>query len=317
MVSNQEQQITFIIPAYNCQQTLSETVHSIYENNFMEGDEVIVVNDASTDNTFKIAKELQRKYPAIQILQHKINKGTAAASRNTGIENASNELIFCLDSDNILIPGSVLQLKRYLLEEKADAAAFGEIHFFKDNTDGTRRPIYNTIFKSGVFTLADALCSNYFIGQSGNYLFTKQSWLKAGRYFEPTLINQTLDSWTFTIRQLGIGAKLVKLANTYYLHRNMSDSHWNREIKRGNVSLAALTGIMPFLDKINEADVEYMFGEGRYTWFNDLEKRPIRLKIGAKGTKSVHIVKEKTITKQAPLLQRIVGAIIREVKLGS
>jgi predicted MPP superfamily phosphohydrolase len=173
-----------------------------------------------------------------------------------------------------LIPGSIALLKKYLLEEKADAASFGEIHFFKNNADGTRRPIYKTVFKHGVFTLADALCSNYFIGQSGNYLFTKNSWIKAGRYFEPSLINQTLDSWTFTIRQLGTGAKLVKLADTHYLHRNMPESHWNREIKKGNVSLAALTGIMPFLEMIKKEDIDICSGKagtlGLMIWKNGL-----------------------------------------------
>jgi glycosyltransferase involved in cell wall biosynthesis len=314
MSSDQKHQTSFIIPAFNCQQTLVETVDSIYNGNFVEGDEVIIVNDASTDHTVEIAKELQTKYPAIQIFDHKINKGTAAASRNTGIEYAQNELIFCLDSDNILVSGSLPLLKQFLLEESADAAAFGEIHFFKDNPDGSRRPIYKTIFKSGVFTLADALCSNYFIGQSGNYLFTKQSWLKAGRYFEPTLINQTLDSWTFAIRQLGTGAKLVKLAGTHYLHRNMPDSHWNREIKKGNVSLAALTGVMPFLDMFLEEDIEYIFGKDKYTWFNDLENRPIRLKNSNPGTKSVSILQAKQEETKQPLIKRVALAVLKELK---
>lgn len=305
--------ISFIIPAFNCQQTLVETVNSIYNGNFTEGDEVIIINDASTDNTFEIAKELQSKLPSIQILEHKINKGTAAAARNTGIENANNEFIFCLDSDNILVPSSVLQLKEYLLEEHADAAAFGEIHFFKDNPDGSRRSIYKTIFKNGVFTLADALCSDYFIGQSGNYLFTKQSWLEAGRYFEPTLINQTLDSWTFTIRQLGTGAKLVKLADSYYLHRNRPDSHWNKEIKKGNVSLAALSGIMPFLDIIKERDVEYIFGKGRYTWFDNLGKRPILLKDGNLGTTGVNIIHESRHS-NLPLIERIGRVLLKKIR---
>jgi glycosyltransferase involved in cell wall biosynthesis len=314
MLSNPEPKITYIIPAYNCQDTLEETIQSVFDGNFQEGDEVIIINDCSTDNTLSVIKDLQSRYKGIRLLQHTINKGTAAASRNTGIEQATTDLIFCLDSDNILMPSSVPQLKQYLLAHQADAAAFGEIHFFKDNPDGTKRPIYKTIFKNGVFTLADALCSNYFIGQSGNYLFTRQSWIKAGRYFEPTLINQTLDSWTFTIRQLGTGAKLVKLADTYYLHRNMPQSHWNREIKKGNVSLAALTGIMPFLEMILQEDVNYMFNEGRYNWFADLEKRPIRLKTGEQGRKGVDIVQENKQVKKDPFLKRIGQAVLKEIK---
>lgn len=41
---------------------------------------------------------------------------------------------------------------------------------------------------------------------------------------------------------------------------------------------------MPFLDLINDEDVEYMMSrKGRYTWFNNLEKRPIKLKSGKDG----------------------------------
>ena len=43
--------ISFIIPAYNCADTLVESIESIFDGNFEDGDEVIIVNDASTDKT--------------------------------------------------------------------------------------------------------------------------------------------------------------------------------------------------------------------------------------------------------------------------
>ena len=49
--------ISFIIPAYNCAKFLSDAVNSIFNGNFAVGDEVIIVDDASTDNTFKNCKE--------------------------------------------------------------------------------------------------------------------------------------------------------------------------------------------------------------------------------------------------------------------
>lgn len=307
--------ISFVIPAYNCQDTITETVESIFDQNFEEGDEILIVDDLSTDSTVPVLKSLAAKYPAIRLFFHKVNKGTAAAGRNTAIEQANHELIFCVDADNVLTPGSVPKLKQYMLDNQADAAAFGEIHFFKDGEDGSKKLVYKTVFKSGIYKLADALSVNYFIGQSGNYLYTKQSWLKAGRYFEPTLINQTLDSWTFTIRQLGVGCKLVKLADTHYLHRRTGSSHWNREIKKGGVSMAALTGIMPFLNQITDEDVDYIFGkETRYTWFDDLEKRPIHLKSGETGTGALKIVNVNEHVKKYPLWKRIIGAVLREIK---
>ena len=308
-------QISYVIPAYNCRKTIAETVESVFNGNFTEGDEVIIVDDCSTDDTAQVLSGLAQRYPAIRLLAHHVNKGTAAAGRNTAIEQAHNELIFCVDADNVLVPGSVPKLKNYLLEQQADAAAFGEIHFFKDGDDGTKKLVYKTVFKPGEFTLADALCTNYFIGQSGNYLFARTSWLRAGRYFEPTLINQTLDSWTFAIRQLGVGCKLVKLADTHYLHRRLPDSHWHREIKRSNVSLAALAGLMPFLDQLADESVERIFApETRLTWFDDLEKHPIRMKSGEAGTKPVKVIEVNAHVKHIPRWKRVAAAVIREMK---
>lgn len=41
--------ISFFIPAYNCEKTLEESVQSIIEGNFSEGDELVLVNDGSTE----------------------------------------------------------------------------------------------------------------------------------------------------------------------------------------------------------------------------------------------------------------------------
>ena len=183
-VMSDSRSISFIIPAYNCAETVRETVESIYNGNFNAGDEVILINDCSTDTTAEVLSELQAHYPAIRILNHRVNKGTAAASRNTGIEQSNNDLIFCLDADNVLVPNSVPKLKEHLLATKADAAAFGEMHVFNH---ATRAINYKWIF--GQRLRWQMLWRGlYWPGPSGNYLFTKQSWLKAGRYFEPTLL---------------------------------------------------------------------------------------------------------------------------------
>ncbi len=272
--------ISFIIPAYNCQDTIAESVESIFNGNFSDGDEVIIVDDASTDNTLQVAESLQKKYPSINIFRHNYNKGTAAAGRNTGIDNSKNDLIFCLDADNVLYPESVPKLKEFILSKNADAAAFGELHYFVENKKQvTHRWIFNDEIK-----LADCFVGNYNPCSSGNYLFTKASWIKAGRYTEPTLINQTLDSWTFAVRQIATGTKIVTLKNTYYFHRYGINSHYIREYKKGNVSLSALVALIPFLDRLNESDLEYITSKKeRSNWFHNLKNHPIRLKSGEIG----------------------------------
>jgi len=267
--------ISFIIPAYNCADMIEESVDSIFNGNFEDGDEVIIVNDASTDTTADTLEKLKEKYPHLIVLRHAINKGTAAAGRNTAIQASRNDLIFTLDSDNILVPGSIQKLKKFLLDNNIDVAVFREIWFFKDTTNNiTQKWIFNE-----EITAQNALAGNITPCPTGNYLFTKTSWTKAGTYFEPTIINQTLDSWTFGVRQLFTGAKILTLKDSYYLHRTGINSHWIRENRKGNVSLAALVAIMPFLEKIEELDLDYIFSkEGRFTWFDNLQTKPIRLK---------------------------------------
>ena len=128
------QKISFVIPAYNCADTLEEAVDSIFNGNFEEGDEVIIVNDASTDQTGDVITRIQTAHPSVIALANAENKG-CPASRNVGIRRARNPLIFNLDGDNILVPGSVRKLKDLLVQEGADIAAFSEYHFFKTETN--------------------------------------------------------------------------------------------------------------------------------------------------------------------------------------
>ncbi len=290
--------ISFIIPAYNCAKFLPDAVNSIFNGNFTAGDEVIIVDDASTDNTFKVAKNLQKKYPNIRIFQHHYNKGSAAAGRNTGIDNSKNDLIFCLDADNILCPNSVPKLKKYMRDKGADATSFGEQYYIKENINNiTHKWIYYP-----KITLEKCINeSNKTPGPSGNYLFSKDSWLRAGKYFEPTLINQTLDSWTFLVRQLATGSKVLTLRNTYYFHRYGYNSHYIREYNKGNLSISALIALLPFLEFLDDSSVEYIMGKkGRYLWFFNIKSSPIKFK------------KTKFNTKQ---LKRILTSFQRIIKI--
>lgn len=270
----EKRNISFIIPAYNSEKTLTETIDSVYDDNFEDGDETIIIDDASTDGTLHLAEYIQKKYPSIKIVRHHINKGTAAAARNTGIDSSVNSLIFTLDSDNVLARGSIALLKKHMEEHGADAATFGELRFFKE----TEKNITHSWIFENKITMTYCLSKQNNPLWSGNYLFTKKSWKIAGRYFEPSLENQTIDSWAFGVRQLGTGAKFISLPHSFYYHRYGHDSHYTRERKNGNVSTSALIALIPFLDQIKKKDVKYIFGRGRTTWLSKIEKRPVRLK---------------------------------------
>lgn len=280
------------------------------ETNFNEGDELIITNDCSTDDTAMVLKTIQAKYPVITIIDHKRNKGGAAA-RNTAVENAKHELLFCLDSDNVLAPQTVIPLKEYLIIKQADIAAFEHQHFFNINKHA---PLYIWSIPPGEVSLETYLKGDNTPGQHGNYLFTKKSWTKAKGYADGC----SLDTWTFGLRQAITGAKSVILKDTFYYHRLSDDSYWMRENEAfiwAN-SIKSAIALFPFFDIIDEAFLNYMLGEGKYKWFYTLQSKPIKLV--KSGTKQQFYDKLQAkihdIAYPKPsLLTKIINKVKREV----
>jgi len=275
---NKHDRVSFVIPAYNCAGTITEAAESIVNGNYQKGDEIIIVNDGSVDNTSRVLKSLQDLYPMIKIIINKRNLG-CPATRNIGIEKAKNKLIFNLDSDNILAEDSIPKLKDYLISNKADAAAFGEILFFiKDINNITHK----WIFEHKYFYLTDLLAGHINPGPAGNFLYTKHIWNEVGKYWN---YGKGLhEAWGFHLKLLAKNAKYVVLPNYYYYHRYGYKSLYIRESKNINDS-NTLTNkmIKPFLNLIDDEDAEYIKNNN---WFNNLDNRPIRVKghkIGRKG----------------------------------
>jgi glycosyltransferase involved in cell wall biosynthesis len=306
--------ISFFIPAYNCSKTIEESVDSIMETNFGNGDELIIVNDASTDHTSTILNELKEKYPEIIIIDHARNKGGAAA-RNTAAENAKNELLFCLDSDNVLAPSSITPLKIFLTENRADVASFQYQHFFLNDK---YKPEYIWSLPEGEISLQSYLKRENTPGQHGNYLFTKKSWQNAKGYAEGT---GALDTWTFGLRQAITGAKMLVLKDTHYYHRlDYANSYWMRDAEANlwSVSVKVTYALFPFFDIIDEKFLRYMLGSGRYYWFYNLKKKP--LKLVSKNTKEEFYAKLQRKTKdfiypKTSLVNRTINKLKRKVRL--
>lgn len=265
--------ISYVMPAYNCEKTLAEAVDSIFEGNFEDGDEVIIVNDASADGTKEVAESLAAKYgPAIRLINSDQNKG-CPASRNIGIAASKNELIFNLDADDILAPDSVGLLKSALISNGADMAAFGESHYFIDDKD---KLTHKRIYKPGFLSLADFLSGPY--GPTGNCLYTKKSWERIGGYWE---YGKGLhEYWGFFLKQLANGSRLFVVKDSYYYHRHGGKSLFTGEFKNEEASsLMASKMIAPFLHLLSDEDAAYIKSDiGSRKWLARLGKSPIRLK---------------------------------------
>lgn len=92
--------VSVIIPTYNRQALLKETVASVLEQTHRNV-ECLVVDDGSTDGTVKMISEWASKDKRLKLLSNIRNKG-AQGARNTGLDQAAGDYIVFLDSDDLL-----------------------------------------------------------------------------------------------------------------------------------------------------------------------------------------------------------------------
>lgn len=105
-------QFSIIIPAYNRARELPSAIESCIAQG-RTGLEILVVDDGSADETYKVAQELATKYSAVRVFRHEANLGVGPA-RNTAIREAIGDWCVMLDSDMELQPGGLDLLEHYI-----------------------------------------------------------------------------------------------------------------------------------------------------------------------------------------------------------
>ena len=88
--------VSIYIPAYNAEKTIKHSLESI-KNQTYQFDEIIVINDNSTDFTMNVVKE----FSDVNIINNSSNKGLGY-NRNMGIKSSSHHIVASIDADVVL-----------------------------------------------------------------------------------------------------------------------------------------------------------------------------------------------------------------------
>jgi hypothetical protein len=97
--------VSVIIPAYNSAATIVRALDSVRTQTGV-GAEVIVIDDASTDQTMEVVKAAIRPGENIRLITMPKNGG-ASAARNAGIKEAQGHYLAFLDADDVWLPGKL------------------------------------------------------------------------------------------------------------------------------------------------------------------------------------------------------------------
>jgi len=106
--------VNVIMPAYNASATIDESIKSVLAQTYANW-KLIVINDASRDNTLQRAEFFSSSDSRIHVISNKENQGVAAA-RNLGLSASEGEFIAFLDSDDLWLPKKLEKQVRFMLE---------------------------------------------------------------------------------------------------------------------------------------------------------------------------------------------------------
>jgi dolichol-phosphate mannosyltransferase len=112
--------LSVVVPCYNEEHMLKESITRLHHTLAKEcALEIILVDDASTDASYKVAQELAAQFPQIKLFKHPQNRGKGAALR-TGFSKTTGEIIAIHDADLEYSPTDLKRMLYFMVENKAD-----------------------------------------------------------------------------------------------------------------------------------------------------------------------------------------------------
>lgn len=122
--------ISVIVTVYNLEKYIGDCLDSILDQKGLDF-EIICVDDASTDGSFSILKEYEKKSSRVKVVHLSENKGLASA-RNVGYRHAQGEYLYNIDGDDLLVENALLRMYTCATENDLDLLGFAARSFYDD-----------------------------------------------------------------------------------------------------------------------------------------------------------------------------------------
>jgi glycosyltransferase involved in cell wall biosynthesis len=165
--------ISVVIPAYNAERTILETIKSVQQQSF-SGFEIIVINDGSTDRTLELLQGV--KDERLRFFSYE-NAGVAIA-RNRGISQSTGEFIAFVDADDLWTPDK-LELQLAALRHHPEAGAAYSWTYFMYEQEGSVVPGKPVFFEGNVYP---KLLVENFIAHGSNLLIRRKCIESVGEF---------------------------------------------------------------------------------------------------------------------------------------
>ncbi|MGK7900452.1 MAG: glycosyltransferase [Hormoscilla sp.] len=219
--------ISVIVPVYNGEKTILQTVESVLKQTFTDF-ELIVINDGSTDSTLEILSGIQD--PRLQVFSYP-NTGSNP-SRNRGFAHSSGEYIAFLDADDLWTPDKLEAQLQALQENPQAAVAYSWSDCIDESGKFLRRGGYITVDGDAYAKLLTA----DILEHGSNPLIRRQALIEVGLFDESLPAAQ---DWDLYLR-LAAKYDFVNVPRTQILYRISANSLSSNFMKLEKASLIVI-----------------------------------------------------------------------------
>ena len=222
--------LSVIVPVYNVEKYLEECINSIFIQE-IEGIEIIIINDGSTDNSLKILKKIKKdnKSENIVLINQK-NMGLSYA-RNEGLKVSKGKYIYFLDSDDFLFKGALKKLLEVGIKENSDIT-IGEYTEYYSEEEKNDKKISKELKLTGREYLIEKIKEKKLITMVWNKIYKKELIIeKKLTFFEGIYYEDD----EFNFRSMYLASKVVEKKIMLYNYRQRKGSIMNNSMEKNKI----------------------------------------------------------------------------------
>jgi glycosyltransferase involved in cell wall biosynthesis len=244
--------VSVICLCYNQSKYVVESIESVFSQSYTNI-ELIIVDDASTDNSQVVIRAFIEKFPKVKFIPLRENKGNCRAF-NIGWQASSGDYVIDLAADDLLLPKRIsLGIECFLNAGSEYGVHFGDARIINKNGDLLSEHLTGSYFQDNVpeGILFSTLLTKYFINPA-TMMYSKPLLDYLGGYDE-SLAYEDFDLWVRSSKEF----KYCYSNNLLIAKRTLKGAYSGRQYKPGSKILKSTLRVCEKAFALCENDQEY------------------------------------------------------------
>ena len=216
--------LTVVIPIYNVEQYIEKCLESVCEQ-YIDGIQVVCIDDCSTDNSYMVISSLLEKYPFLEIYQNETNLGLAA-TRNLGLKKSKGKYIMFVDSDDYVANNAINILVNRFEQETVDVLfystqMFWDVGFVNEANLDRRIRKQEYSLNTGIGLMCDFIRNDEMFGAAWGAIYRKEYLLDNNIKFIEGILHEDIP-FVFNVLLNATKADCINEIIYFYRQRNNS-----------------------------------------------------------------------------------------------